>query len=242
MLNGIKSNYILRNVFNNLYLKICLKIIKNNNKLKQRLDISLKDYIKTHYEIEIEIIPIEKENLPKEENIFINYNKEDISYFHIYLNNNYSKEIKRNYITKKENANKIRIIIEEKIKSFKDLFKRCYCIKEFSFTKFYRSDIYDMSYLFCGCSSLTKLNLSKLDTRNVINMSGMFWGCSLLKECNLSSFNTLNVTNMHCLFNLCSSLKQINLMNFNTEKVTDMSNMFESCESLEKINLFNFIH
>ena len=158
MLNGIKSNYILRNIFNNLYSKICLKIIKNNNKLKQRLDISLKDYIKTHYEIEIEIIPIEKEKLPKEENIFINYNKEDISYFHIYLNNNYSQEIKRNYITKKDNANKIRIIIEEKIKSFKDLFKRCYCIKEFSFIKFYRSDIYDMSYLFCGCSSLIKLN------------------------------------------------------------------------------------
>ena len=240
MFNEVKSDYILRKIFNNLYSKVNLKIIKNNNKLKQRLEISLKDYIKIYNEIEIEIIPIETENLTKEENIFINYPKEFKSYFHIYFNNNYSQEIRRNYITKIDKANKIRIIIEPKIKSFKELFKRCYCIKELSFIKFYRTDINDMSYLFCGCVSLIKLNLTKLDTRNVTNMSGMFWGCSSLKECNLSSFNTFNVTNMHCLFNLCSSLKQINLKNFNTQKVTDMSNMFESCESLEKINLFNF--
>ena len=174
MYNEIKSDYILKWIFNILYEKTILKIIKNNNALRKRLNISLKAYKKIHNQIEIEIIPIEKENLLKEENIFINYNIKDKSYYHIYINNNDVKEIKRNYIKKEDNVNKIKIIIEDKIKTFKELFKRCYCLKEFSIIKFYRSDIRDMSFLFCGCSSLIKLNILKLDTRNVINMSGMF--------------------------------------------------------------------
>ena len=33
-------------------------------------------------------------------------------------------------------------------------------VKEVKFTKFYRKDISDLSYLFCGCSFLDKLNIS----------------------------------------------------------------------------------
>ena len=240
MLNEIKSVYILRKIFDNLYIKTNLKIIKNNNKLKQKLNISLNNYIKIHNQIEIVIIPLEKENLPSAENTFINYNKKYSSHYHIFFNNDYTNEIPFNYITKFDNISQIKIIIDPEIKSFKELFKRCYCLKEFYLIKYYRKDISDLSYLFCGCSSLINLDISKLDTSNVNNMSGMFWGCALLKEVNLSSFNTFNVTNMHCLFNFCSSLKKVNLDNFNTEKVTDMSNMFEACEKLEEINLYNF--
>ena len=240
MLEEINCKYILSQIFQFTIEKIRLNIIKYNKKLKEKLNVNLNDYIRIHNHIEIEIIPIENQKLQKEENIFINYNKENKHYIHIYFNNNYFNEITRNYIIRDENVNIIKIILEPKTKSFKELFKRCYCIKEINFIKFYRKDISDMSYLFCGCSYLDKLNITKIDTRNVTNMSGMFWGCSLLKEFNLSNFNTLNVTNMHCLFNFCSSIKQLNLSNFNTEKVTDMSNMFESCESLEKLNLLNF--
>ena len=227
MLDLIKCKYILSQLFQFLNEKKSLDIIKYNQKLKKKFDRNLNDYIRVHNQIEIEIIPVEKENLKKEENNFINYPIKNKSYFHIYFNNNYSKEINRNYLTKNEEVNSIKIIIDSNIKSLKELFKRCYCLKEVKFTKFYRKDISDLSYLFCGCSFLDKLNISKMDTTNVTNMSGTFWGCSSLKEINISNFNTIKVTNMHCLFNLCSSIKQLNLSNFNTEKVTDMSNMFE---------------
>ena len=55
-------------------------------------------------------------------------------------------------------------MIKENIKSFKELFKRCYYLKEFTLNKFYRTDIYDMNYLFCGYFSLIKYN-KKLNTK-----------------------------------------------------------------------------
>ena len=200
--------------------KKSLDIIKYNQKLKKKFDRNLNDYIRVHNQIEIEIIPVEKENLKKEENNFINYPIKNKSYFHIYFNNNYSKEINRNYLTKNEEVNSIKIIIDSNIKSLKELFKRCYCLKEVKFTKFYRKDISDLSYLFCGCSFLDKLNISKMDTTNVTNMSGTFWGCSSLKEINISNFNTIKVTNMHCLFNLCSSINVFEMLFFKRNKYT----------------------
>ena len=99
---NLKSNYILKKVFCNLLKKKSLDIIKYNNNIKERINISIIDYKEYSELIEIEIKPVNNKY-----GKFININKENEIYFHIYFNNN-KKEIKRNYLKKKENIEKIR--------------------------------------------------------------------------------------------------------------------------------------
>ena len=107
---------------------------------------------------------------------------------YIYFSNN-EEEIKRNYINKEDEKVKvIKIIIDYKIESFKNLFEYCECIKSINFKKFYRNNINNMGYMFGGCSLLKELNLNNFNTNNVTNMGGIFYGCSSLKELNLNNF------------------------------------------------------
>ena len=235
---NIKSNYILKKLFNNMEKIITLRIIKYNINMQKRLNINIndyKDFSGNFSSIKLEIIPIQNKY-----GDFININEEeDKKYFHIYFNNN-KKEIKKTELNKKDKVSKINIIIDYQIKSFKKLFYYCKCIESINFKQFNRNNITDMSGMFYGCSSLKVLNLSKFNINNVTNMSRMFFECSSLKELNLSNLNTNNVTNMSGMFGGCSSFKELKLSNFNTNNVTNMSGMFGGCSSLKKLNLSNF--
>ena len=77
-----------------------------------------------------------------------------------------------------EHVNKIRIIIDYHVKSFKKLFSGCKCITSVILKKFYRINVTNMSYMFYDCSSLTELNINDFNTNNVTDMSYMFSGCS----------------------------------------------------------------
>ena len=233
---SLKSDYFLQKLFNNLLKNKSLDIVKYNKTIKERINISIKDYkeySEIYSSIEIEIKPV-KNKYGK----FINMNEDEI-YYHIYFNGN-KEEIKRNYLKEKEQIKTIKIIIDYQIKSFKQLFCFCKYIESLKFKKFYRNNINDMSYMFYKCSSLKELNLSNFNTNNVINMGKMFYECSSLKELNLSNFNTNNVTDMGYMFYGCSSLKELNLPNFNTNNVTNMESMFFGCSSLKELNLTNF--
>jgi len=232
----IKSDYFLQKLFNNLLKKKLLDIVKYNKNIKDRINISIKDYkeySEIYSSIEIEMKPVNNKY-----GRFINMNENEI-YYHIYFNDN-KEEIKRNYINENENVSKLKIILDYQVKSFKDLFKNCECIESLKFKKFNRNNINDMSYMFNGCSSLEELNLSNFNINNVTDMSYMFCFCSSLKELNLSNFNTDNVTNMRCMFCFCFSLQELNLSNFNTDNVTYMTYMFYGCSSLKELNLSNF--
>ena len=220
LFKNLKNDYFLQKLFNNLLKKKILDVVKYNKNIKHRINISIKDYKEYSELIEIEIKPVNNKY-----GKFINIDKENEKYYHIYFNNN-NEEIKRNYLNENENINKLKIIIDYQIKSFKGLFKDCECIEYIYFKKFYRNNINNMRYMFCGCSSLKELNLSNFNTNNVINMGGMFWGCSSLKELNLSNFNTNNVTDMGYMFYECPSLKELNISEFNTNNVIDMGYMF----------------
>ena len=233
---NLKSDFFLQKLFYNLLKKKSLDIIKYNNKIKERINISIKDYkeySEIYSSIEIEIKPVNNKY-----GEFINM-KENEKYFHIYFNDN-KEEIKRNYLNKNDDASELKIIIDYQVKSFKYLFNGCKCIEYIYFKKFYRNNINNMEGMFHGCSSLKELILSNFNTNNVTNMGYMFSGCSSLKELNLSNFNTNNVTNMSDMFRECSSLKELNLSNFYTNNVTDMGNMFRECSSLKELNLYNF--
>jgi surface protein len=236
ILKNIKSKYILQKLFNNLSKMKLLDIIKYNMKIKNRINISIKDY--KEYSGIYSTIEIEIKTVNSKYGRFITIFN-DKKYYHIYFNDN-EEEIKRNYLNKNENVSKIKIIIDYQIKSFKGLFKNCGCIEYIYFKKFIRNNINNMSYMFFECSSLKELNLSNFKTNNVSNMGFMFFRCSSLKELNLSNFNTNKVTDMELMFFQCSSLKKLNLSNFNTNDDTDIRGMFYECTSLEELNLSNF--
>ena len=155
---NIKSDYFLQKLFNNLLKKKSFDIIKYNNDIKERLNISIKDY-KEYSEI-YSLIEIELKTAKNKYDQFIHIDKENEKYYHIYFNDN-KEEIKRNYLEKNENVDKVKIIINYQIKSFEGLFQYCRCIESINFKKFYRNNINNMKYMFNECSSLKQLNLSK---------------------------------------------------------------------------------
>ena len=89
---NLKSDFFLQKLFYNLLKKKSLDIIKYNNNIKNRMNISIKDYkeySEIYSTIEIEIKPVNNKY-----GTFININKEKEIYFHIYFNNN-KEEIKK---------------------------------------------------------------------------------------------------------------------------------------------------
>ena len=124
---------ILKKIFNNLEKKKLLNLVKNNKNIKKRININIndyKEYSEKYSSIEIEIKPANNEY-----GNFINIKKEDEIYYHIYFNND-KEEVKRNYINDDENIEKIKIIIDYQIKSFKKLFQNCECIEYIYFKYF----------------------------------------------------------------------------------------------------------
>ena len=234
-LKKVKSKYILKQIFDNIQENILLEIIRYNKNLKNKLSKRLEDYKKLFSKIEIEIIPLENHY-----GKFIHiHNKILEPYFHIYFNDS-TNEIKRNYTTKDDQVNKIKVIIDYRLKSLYGIFLQCTFIKKINFIKFNRYDIKMFGYMFYNCSSLEELNISAMITDNATNMRCMFYRCSSLKKLNLSNFNTKKVINMSYMFNYCSSLKELNISNFNTSNVKDMSYMFDGCSSLKSLNISNF--
>ena len=219
-LNNISSSYFLKYLFSHITEKTKLKLIKINKNIQNKINISVENYKKYNKEktsIEIEI------TLEKSNSKYINVEKVDKKYY------------KNKYI----DCNKIEIIVDYKVKSFKKLFSLC-DIQSIKFKKFYRNNIIDMDSMFCGCAFLKEITFLNFNTENVKNMHCMFHGCSKLKELDLSKFNTKNVKNMSGMFCLCSDLKKIEISNFETLNVTNMSAMFANCAMLEKIDISKF--
>jgi len=231
ILDKIKSEYILKNIFENLSLRKTLEIIRYNKNLQNKLNKDIKSY-KEYLKIEIELILSENSS-----GKFINL--DDISHCHIFFDDN-KEDMKKTYAKKSDKVTKIKLILDYEIKTLYKLFKECRTIKKINFKKFNRKDIYNISYIFYNCSSLEEINLSNLNNNNFTDLIGMFYGCSSLKELNLKNFNTINAYYMSSMFYNCSSLEKINLDNFNTSNVVGMSKMFYNCKSLEELNISNF--
>ena len=90
IIKNIKSRYILSKIYDNMTIKKKLEIVKHNKKIQNRINLSVNDY-KEYCEIEIEIIP-NKDKYGK----FININKNNELYYHIYSNDN-KEETKNKY-------------------------------------------------------------------------------------------------------------------------------------------------
>ena len=134
IIENIKSRYILSKIYDNIPKKKKLVIVKYNKRIQNILNLSGKDY-EEYCKIEIEITLNKRRK-------FININKNDKLYYHMYFNKNI-KEIKNKYEIEEEDdeVEKIKIIINYKVKSFEDLFKRCECIESINFKKFNRNNV-----------------------------------------------------------------------------------------------------
>ena len=210
-LNNLKSDYFIQKFFGIINRKKSLEIIKNNKNIQKRLNVDINDYI--NYSKKYSSIVVEIKPFAEKYGKFINITRNDTKYYHIYFDDK-KERIKRNFITKEEKVNKIKIIINYKVKSFEKLFSCCECIESINFKVFNRINIINMSFMFARCKALKELNLSNFNTINVITMAGMFDSCSSLTSINLSNFNTRKVNDMNSMFRCCSSLKEINLSNF----------------------------
>ena len=85
-----------------------LELIRYNKSIQKRIDINInhyKVYSETKTSIELDIIPMKGEY-----GKFININKEDKKYFHIYFNDNKIKEIENTSLNIDDNVSKISII------------------------------------------------------------------------------------------------------------------------------------
>ena len=103
-INNIKSKFILKRIFEFLAKKQKMKIIKNNNNIKNKLNINIDDYKKLYEIVEIEIIPADNKF-----GRFINIlNDEEEDNYHIFFNDS-KKEIKRTYIHESDKVKKIRV-------------------------------------------------------------------------------------------------------------------------------------
>ena len=90
IIENIKSDYFLQKLYDNIPKIKKLVIVKYNKRIQNRLNLSTKDY-KEYCEIEIEIIPIKGKY-----GRFININKKNKLFYHIYFNDN-KEEIKNKY-------------------------------------------------------------------------------------------------------------------------------------------------
>ena len=231
----IKSQFILKLIMN-VYLreKKKLKISHGNQFLINKLNIFPVDY---EFFKEI-IIKIKLDQPYNEFGRFLQNsyykNKDKIS---IYLD---QQKIEKNYLDLTQRGKTITLIIGA-MTDLKDLFKGDDQIQEIIFVKYNRTDIKNISGIFCDCKSLINLDISKIYSESLVDTSEMFCGCSRLRKINLSNFRPYNVKSMESMFCRCTDLEELILNNyFNTSNVENMISMFKDCYKVEELKLQMF--
>ena len=127
--NNVKSNFILKKIFNLIKRSKFLNFIKYNKRIQKRLNISLNSYEElalSPIEIELKIVKnkfgrfMNKAYKEKEKTDKYYLQEEKDEYYHIYFNNSKNEE-KRYFLNKDEKVKTIKIIIDAPIKSLSRL-------------------------------------------------------------------------------------------------------------------------
>ena len=164
---NIKSDFILKKIFNFMKKNKFLDIMKYNKELQKRFNLCINDYkdyfqLYSPIEIELKIFRYNHGN-------FINISDDEKDYYHIYFDNS-KEEIKRNYFNKDDYVKNIKIIIDYQVKSFNELFAYCKCVNSISFKKFHRTNITDTVKIFDSCLLLKEIHFSNFVTDSMTEM------------------------------------------------------------------------
>ena len=226
----IKSKNNLRKLFNQLTTLQKLRIIRQNKKIQNKLNISKKDYEEYCTTI-IEIVPYAISILEAQSKYINIINNIDKKYIHIFFDDS-KDETHVEYLTNTDNVKKIKIIIDKEIKSFFRLFSQCKCIKRFKLSYCKRKDLPSMKYMFDECSSLEEIEMDRDVDFSATDMSYMFNNCSSLKKVDMPNVRAYTVKTLNNIFQGCKSLVQLNISRLNTDQVTDMAHVFDGCSRL----------
>ena len=198
LLDKIKSDHILKEIFGNIRKGTLYKIIRYNKRLQNKLNITKKDYKdfgkiirynkrlqnklnitkKDYKDFGKIIIELYTNGYPNTDRpIFIYNNCLNLNYYHFYFNEDKKEQKqKKIYYDINRNVKKIRIELDYQVKSLCLLFKLCESIKAIHFLKFNRSDIRNIDRMFWKCDNLKEINLSNFNSENIDNMRELFLG------------------------------------------------------------------
>ena len=124
--------------------------------------------------------------------------------------------------------------------SFNKMFKDSDSLIKVDLSRFYTSNVKDMSFMFYGCDHLGDVYLKGVVTSAITNMQSMFENCLILTSLDLSSFDTSEVLTMKNMFYNCNKLSYIDVSSFDTAKVKDMEKMFYNIKGITYLDLSNF--
>ena len=96
-LKKVKSDYFIQKFFGYMPKRKSLETVRYNKSIQKRININInhyKAYSEEYSSIELDIIPMEGEY-----GKFININKEDKKFIHIYFNDNKKKKLKILHLT-----------------------------------------------------------------------------------------------------------------------------------------------
>ena len=164
-LDKMKGQFTLKYIF--LYLKPNkqLQLIRYNKRYQEKLNIGINDYEREYKKIEISIELNPIKNNPSK---FINITKKNEPHFHIFFNDDVRETTKKkNYLMKSDGVKKVKIVIDDGVKSLAKLFMECKCIRRINFIKFNIKEIKNMSRMFQSCSSLEEILFSNIITEKV---------------------------------------------------------------------------
>jgi len=102
VLVNIKSKYILLKILSILTKDKSMNIIRYNKKIQERLNLNVNDY--KEYSQIYSLIEIEIKPFPNKFGKFININKKDELYYHIYFNDDREETKKTEISSKYENV------------------------------------------------------------------------------------------------------------------------------------------
>ena len=143
----------------------------------------------------------------------------------------------------KNNKNKCKLIINDKIKELCQILDLSNClivdnILEIKLRIPDFDEITNISSMFSGCVSLFSLpDISKLETKNINKMNHLFNMCESLSSISgISKWDISKVTDISFMFHGCKSLKNLpDISEWDTSNILEMRNLFSGCKSLKNL-------
>ena len=211
-------------------------IHKGFNKYKLKSMEKANKEIKNNLIKKIKVVLCDLENVDNIENLFSNFNVEEIDVSKLNTNNIKKCSYLFNNCENLKNIIGFNNLNFSNVEEISGMFNNCKKLQNIDLSVFKSSNIKILHHLFGKCESLKKIDLRPLNTNNVEKMNCLFYDCKNLEEIiGLENLNVDKVIEVEFMFSNCEKLKNIKLPNFTNKNITHICNMFYNCKELENI-------